>query len=597
MKLNIYQSLLSSRFSKQWKRIGTRRRSGVAVPLFSVYSRQSIGIGEIPDLKLLIDWCASTQNTILQLFPMNDVGFNFRPYDAESSFAIDPMYLSVERLENVPPHSFKKEIAVLRKKFPCGGPRVNYGIKKAKLELLKKIFSEILRRCAPQDDGISTIREFKSFREKNKFWLRDYSRFRVLKDKFGQKSWEEWNAGADAAGSEEALFYEWLQWQVFEQFTEVKRYARKKNIFLKGDLPFLVSRDSADVWAFKDCFKLELAAGAPPDLYFAKGQRWGMPPYDWEKIEARGYDYLIEKLKYAENFYDLFRIDHFVGIFRIWAIRHSEPLEHAGAVGQFDPADESRWEEHGKKILDVIAKNTKMLPCAEDLGTVPGCSARVLEEYGLPGLDVQRWTRDWDKSYDFIAPEKYRPNSVATLSTHDMAAVTAWWNFFAGSVDEDLFEIKCGRRGVDFEKVKPALFDDKRSAHGRLFWKENIGSAEYLAVLGLRQEEALDFMDIYLSSFDERKKFLDYIQSGVFSVRKALEKVQRAASVFGIQLLQDWFSLDRAFKGDAWEFRINFPGTMGNQNWTLVMPVSLDKMKSMPINKTIREINRTARRI
>ena len=91
MATNVYRSFLSSRFAKQWKRIGARRRAGVCVPLFSAYSKNSVGIGEIPDLKLLIDWCSSAGVSLLQLLPMNDVGFNFRPYDAESSFAIDPM--------------------------------------------------------------------------------------------------------------------------------------------------------------------------------------------------------------------------------------------------------------------------------------------------------------------------------------------------------------------------------------------------------------------------------------------------------------------------------------------------------------------------
>jgi 4-alpha-glucanotransferase len=206
-----------------------------------------------------------------------------------------------------------------------------------------------------------------------------------------------------------------------------------------GDLPFLVSRDSADVWSHQQYFKLELASGAPPDMLYAKGQRWGMPPYNWQAIEANKYDYLTEKLEFAENFYDLYRIDHVVGIFRVWTIPLSEPLEHSGISGSFDPAEEASWEDHGKKILSIMVKNANMLACAEDLGVVPACSYKILSELGIPGIDIQRWMRDWDKTYDFKKPDLYRYNSLATIATHDMSSLCAWWDFEAGTIDEELF--------------------------------------------------------------------------------------------------------------------------------------------------------------
>jgi len=113
-----------------------------------------------------------------------------------------------------------------------------------------------------------------------------------------------------------------------------------------------------------------------------------------------------KKLQYAEYFYQLYRIDHFVGIFRIWTI---DPAIHHGA---FDPASEALWEAHGKKLLDVMLKNTAMLPCAEDLGTVPDCSYRTLREYGLVGMDVQRWQRWWGKGDAYKEDQDYRVNAI-----------------------------------------------------------------------------------------------------------------------------------------------------------------------------------------
>ncbi len=153
-----------------------------------------------------------------------------------------------------------------------------------------------------------------------------------------------------------------------------------------GDLPFLVSRDSADVWAYKNYFKLTLSSGAPPDMYFSMGQRWGMPPYSWDNIEAGNYSYIRERLLYAENFFDMFRIDHFIGLFRVWTIDLKTPEELKGLYGRFDPEDNYYWEEHGKKILEVINNSTTMLACAEDLGTVPDCSDKVLKEFSVTSI-------------------------------------------------------------------------------------------------------------------------------------------------------------------------------------------------------------------
>jgi 4-alpha-glucanotransferase len=136
-----YAPFLKAKCEKIWKKIGARRRAGVTTPLFSIYSKKSIGIGEIPDLKLLIDWCKKTGLSIIQLLPLNDVGFDFRPYDAQSSMALDPMYLSLEALSDCNLKPFFKDLQTLRDRFPTGKALVDYGIKKAKLELLERMFA------------------------------------------------------------------------------------------------------------------------------------------------------------------------------------------------------------------------------------------------------------------------------------------------------------------------------------------------------------------------------------------------------------------------------------------------------------------------
>ena len=153
----------------------------------------------------------------------------------------------------------------------------------------------------------------------------------------------------------------WVQWQAYKQFKAAKAYASEKGILLKGDLPILVSRDSADVWAHTEFFKLEFAAGAPPDMYCSRGQRWGMPTYNWEAKSADGYRYFKAKLKYAENFYDILRVDHVVGLFRIWSIPYNDPPENEGLHGSFDPWDQGLWDRNGRERLSLILDNTCLL--------------------------------------------------------------------------------------------------------------------------------------------------------------------------------------------------------------------------------------------
>ncbi|MCB9799555.1 MAG: 4-alpha-glucanotransferase [Candidatus Omnitrophica bacterium] len=602
-----YESFLESRCKTQWQRIGIQRRSGVAVPLFSLYSQTSCGIGEIPDLKLLIDWCGLTGMSMIQLLPMNDTGFMFTPYDAQSTFALDPMYLSLEKLKNVSLEPLLPQLNLLRKRYAQGQKKINYGIKGEKLKLLWETFN--------RDEMHQKDESYKRYKEDNSFWLQDYALFKTIKELQTEKGWMDWPeifktrdaAALNELAIKEALrieFHRWLQWQLYEQFKEIKTYAQKKNIFLMGDLPFLVSRDSADIWAHQNYFKLNLSSGAPPDAYFTQGQRWGMPPYAWPEIEKHGYDYLIEKLKYAENFYDMFRIDHAVGLFRLWTIDLAEPEENAGMNGQFDPQDEQVWEEHGRKILEVMVSNTSMLPCAEDLGTVPECSYRVLEDYAIPGMDVQRWQRDWQGTKEFKDPATYRRNSIAVVSTHDMSSLLGWWEFECATVEEELFKRMCSQSGLNFDQLRPDLFDEKTSLHGRLRWRDEITDDQSLLKIIQKQEhEAGQILDAFRSSRHEKEKFLHYIDietkncATVSLVREALRRAGQAASIYSVQQLIDWLALSPQFKENAWSFRINWPGSFGDHNWTLRMPFSLEEMLKLGINSKIKTLNKETSRL
>lgn len=602
-----YSHFLNTGTADKWNRIGLKRRAGVAAPLFSVYSKKSIGIGEIPDLKLLVKWCMKTGLSIIQLLPMNDVGFDFAPYNSVSSFALDPMYISINDLKDVNLNLFKKEVRDLKKLIPAGVDRVNYKIKNEKIKLLFKIF---------RISYIGRLKKFEEFKEKNNYWLRDYALFKVIKELQQNKSWENWDEkfrDRDASAleqvekdfSERINFYYWIQWQLFEQFKAVKKYANERNVLIMGDLPFLVSRDSADVWSHGNYFKLDFSSGAPPDMYFAAGQRWGMPTYNREEMQKDDYKYIVEKLHYAENFYDMYRIDHFVGFFRLWSIAMDCPIEEGGMKGVYDPSDESLWEETGKKLLNVMVQNSTMMPCAEDLGTVPWCSPKTLWDYGITGMNVQRWVKDFHNTYEFINPEQYRINSVATLSTHDSSTIIDWWHNETGTIDEELFKQICENKGVtgdEFSAVIRKLFDEEKSKYGRLFWKNEVDNADkVIQALGLDYENCRDIINLYNESYNERIKFLNFLgiehngndtKINNSFVRKTLEKVNESASVFSIQLLQEWLFLDESLfiKGEETSYRINFPGIVNDTNWSFVLPIGLEIILNLGVNSEIKKI-------
>ncbi len=598
-KNNLDGYLLNSRTADKWRKIGTKKRAGVAVPLYSIYSAGSIGVGELTDIKLLAEWCKLTGISIIQLLPLNDVGNDFAPYNAVSSFAIDPMYLAIKDIKQVDISPYMHDLEKMKKKYRAFFKKVNYKVKQAKINLLWSIY-----KASKTDD----IAEFTEYKTNNTYWLNDYSLYKVIAELNPAKGWQNWDAklislepeildSFNKVNFERLEFHKWVQWQLYEQLSDVKSYLSENNILLLGDLPFLVSRESADVWAHQNYFMLQLSSGAPPDMYFAIGQKWGMPPYNWDNIANDGFIYIKEKLKYAESFYDMYRIDHFVGLFRVWV----SPVEDNTTPGQYLPKEDYLWEHHGRRIIDEMVNATSMLPCAEDLGTVPGCSFHVLYEYGIPGIDFQRYYKN---NNGFRPPSDYRVNSAAVMSTHDSSFWVNWWQFEAGTIDEKLFEMMCEKAGIPlghYKYVKKVLFDKNRSRHGRLYWNDDISSPQLLAeILQVPYDSAHSIIYAYMESYREKEKFLQYLNyngdiNGISTdlAKSCLEFINYSNSIFSIQLLQDYLSLDNELlqKIGKYSYRVNTPGSVSRNNWSQLQPISLEELMKLGINEAIKKVN------
>lgn len=419
--------LTHSPAARQWQQIEIKNHHGIAIPLFSIHSAQSYGIGEYTDLPLLIDWCASIGFDVIQLLPLNDSELGISPYSAISAFALNPIFLGIDSLPNVHDHPFLKEELKSLPKFSFSS-HVDYArIREYKERFLRHYFrfmgSQIIKSEA-----------FERFTQAAQYWLKGYAVFKILKRRHHWMSWETWpevesNSTAELLDSiiyneqEEFNWFCFLQFLCDQQLKTAKNYAFSKNVFLMGDIPILTSRDSADAWLHKEIFDFNFSAGAPPDMFSELGQNWGFPIYQWQELANQNYQWWIQRLQWASRYYHIYRIDHIVGFFRIWSI----PLGLTGKDGHFTPKEENTWIDQGQKILMMMLKACDMLPIGEDLGVVPPEARVCLSALGICGTRVMRWERKWKEKGEFIYPHDYPVDSMTTVSTHDSETLKQWW--------------------------------------------------------------------------------------------------------------------------------------------------------------------------
>jgi 4-alpha-glucanotransferase len=348
--------------------------------------------------------------------PLNETGDDPSPYNALSSCALNPLYLSLLDLPdaNPPAEPFSALTQLQRVAFS--------EVKHQKIKWLHLYFQQTF-------PALSQTSEYQAFLKTNP-WLENYALFQSFKDEYGGKRWTHWPPEFHTPTQIEKEkrrasinFHSFVQYHCFSQLQKVHAYAQKRGVFLKGDIPILVSPDSCDVWNFPSLFNSHLFAGAPPDYYNPRGQSWGFPLFDWDEMRRTHFAWWKQRLEVASQFFDLYRIDHVVGFFRIWGIAEGQkPIE-----GHFVPSDRSLWRAQGQEILEMMIDATPLLPIAEDLGTIPKEVPLVLRELGICGTKVLRWERRWEGDRNYIPYSEYTPFSMTTVSTGDTDILPAWW--------------------------------------------------------------------------------------------------------------------------------------------------------------------------
>ncbi|MBE6287689.1 MAG: 4-alpha-glucanotransferase [Mediterranea massiliensis] len=341
----------------------TWKGAGVAIPIFSLRSEKSFGVGDFGDLKQMIDWAVKTNQRAVQILPINDTTMTHSwtdsyPYNSISIYAFHPMYTDIKQLGVL---KDKKKMAEFnkRQKELNELATVDYeAVNQTKWEYFRLIFKQEGNKVLSSD-------EFQKFFKNNQEWLKPYAAFSYLRDAYKTPNFRQWPRYSTYDAAEiEALcqpsnkeyphiaIYYYIQYNLHLQLLAATQHARKHGVVLKGDIPIGISRNSVEAWKEPHYFNLNGQAGAPPDDFSANGQNWGFPTYNWDVMEQDGYAWWMKRFSKMSEYFDAYRIDHILGFFRIWEI----PMHSVhGLLGQFVPSlpmSREEIESYGLQFRD-----------------------------------------------------------------------------------------------------------------------------------------------------------------------------------------------------------------------------------------------------
>ncbi len=411
-----------------------RRQSGISVPLFALVSEEGWGIGEFADLAMFARWLSEAGQSVVQILPINEMPpIETSPYSAMTAMALDPIYI---RMAAVPDFSGLgaetaldgAELSELKRLRQS--PRIEYGsIRRLKQKWLRRGFDRFLKLEVSR--GSPRAARFDAFVAAQSWWLDEYALFRslhALHDELPWTNWPEPLARADAGALNEArgalrleiMFRSYLQWLAAEQWADAKRRAWPVRVF--GDLPFMNSADSPDVWARQNEFRFDATIGVPPDAFSETGQDWGLPPWRAGVMAANDFSWMRARARRYGDLYDGFRIDHLVGLYRTYV----RPIDQS-IKAFFDPAEEPAQIALGETLIGILSGGDKQPDLiAEDLGSIPPFVRESMKRLDLPGMKVLRWERHWDvEGTPPIDPAEFAECSVATTGTHDIEPIAA----------------------------------------------------------------------------------------------------------------------------------------------------------------------------
>ncbi|HEY6112454.1 MAG TPA: 4-alpha-glucanotransferase [Chthoniobacterales bacterium] len=559
--------------------------AGILAPLFGLRGDNDLGVGDVAVLREFIDWAAEIGFKLVQLLPINETGGDHSPYNAISAMAIEPTTLDLR--PGSPPELSREDFDAVIADVDLTELRENgvkyRRVKKLKRALLEKAFAKFASgasqdRPASAEAMAGRQQLFRRFCKKHSEWLDDYAFFRALMEGNDEsEAWDKWPKEEQQINSARVWldrqpreqqrrfrarqnFFRYVQWVAHEQWKATKRYAEERGVALMGDIPFGVSYYSADVFSRADEFALDWSGGAPPETHFKDdqftvkwGQNWGIPLYRWETMRARNFEWWRERVRAICHSFHLFRIDHVLGFYRIYAFpwrpqqnKKFLPLDWkemlartGGRAPHFIPREDSMPESceanrrEGEEYLRVVLEESgDARVIGEDLGTVPKYVRPSLRSLAIAGFKIPQW----EFYHGRVTPgSEYERLSVATYATHDHPPLRALW-------------------AEAFER------DKSTSEHTR-------SELEKIATFAgfKRTTESIDF----------EKGFYPAVISGLFNCN----------SWIAIVMITDLL---------ARKYRFNVPGTAGSGNWTRRMQRSVAQLRASKTEqgrmKLIREL-------
>lgn len=385
------------------------------------------GMGDLGDeAKEFIDFLERTDQGIWQVLPLGPTGYGNSPYASYSAFAGNPYLISLDKL--VEKGLLKKDEAK-QAILPVTTEAQYEESYQAKDKLYKVAGERFYQSCTETDK-----KKLNQFKKENKFWLDDYCLFMACSIANQRKPWNQWEAGlAQRKKTDLDLFKKehqaeidnhlWLQFEFFNQWYELKKYANDKGIKVVGDIPIFVDHNSSDVWANPSFFAVDkqgnrqLVAGVPPDYFSETGQLWGNPLYNWKTLEKDGFGWWVERFRQMFELFDSIRVDHFRGFDEYWEVNATEKTAING-----------RWvKAPGKKLFEAIKKELGELPIiAEDLGLMTPTVEALRDHFGFPGMKILQFAFDSDSTNSFL-PHNYPQNCVTYTGTHDNDTTIGWY--------------------------------------------------------------------------------------------------------------------------------------------------------------------------
>src|SRR5437870_2830422 len=550
-----------------------KKIAGILAPLFGLRSENDLGVGDVAVLREFIDWAAEIGFKLVQLLPTNEMGHDNSPYNAISAMAIEPttLHLAPGSPEDLTRDDYESALAdVDLTKLRHGA--VKYGaVKKLKRHLLEKAFANFCAH-APEDRQS----KFQNFCRQESAWLDDYAFFRALMEKNAEsETWDKWPAEHQHIDSARAWlerqpleekkqfhdrenFFRYVQWVASEQWSAIKLYAEERGVALMGDIPFGVNHYSADVFARPNEFAHDWCGGAPPESHFKDdqftqkwGQNWGIPLFHWEAMRRRDFDWWRQRVRSIRQSFHLFRIDHVLGFYRIYAfpwrprqnkkflpLEWNQMLERTGGLApHFHPRDDSTPDnceanrKEGENYLRaVLEESDDVRVIGEDLGAVPDYVRPSLRSLGVAGFKIPQW-----EFYNGrVTPgAEYERLSVATYATHDHKPMRALW--------DEAFE-------------HPTLTHLRDS------------TARQASDLARRELEKI----ATFTGFTRTSEQIDFERDFYPAMMEALFKSE------------SWIALVMITDLLARKYRFNIPGTAASSNWVRRMQRSVSQLRSSP---------------